>query len=151
MGRLPKSKVDKMIELIKEGYTIKEVAKKVGCSESTVSRIKKRLETVPEVDDEANLQAIILKVLYRILEILELSFRLEEETAELLVRPQAIEFTEQLMKIDPVLTKKALEESGFYEFHVKPILIEKEDRNSRREWIVLLKRYCPEKLAEIIE
>lgn len=137
--------------MIKEGYTIKETAKTVGYSESTVSRIKKRLETTHTNDEEANLQVFILKALYRILEALDLSFTLKEETTEFLVRPFAKEFTEELMKINSALGKKTLEESGFYEYQIKPILLENWDKYSKREWIDLLKRYYPEKLVDLIE
>jgi hypothetical protein len=150
MGRLPKSKVDKVIEMIRDQYTIKETAEKVGCSESTVSRIKKRLETVQEGDSEMDLPVVMVKTLYRMLEIMELSFTLKGETVDLFVRPLAKEFTEHLMRIDPTLAKRALEESGFYEYCIKPILIEKEDQALRREWIDFLKRYYPERLAELI-
>jgi len=92
----------------------------------------------------------MVKIMYKILEIVELSFALNEDVVELLVRPVAKEFTEQLMKINPILAKNVLEETGYYEYQVKPILTENIDKTLRREWIDLLKKYYPEKLAELI-
>jgi len=154
VGRLPKCKVDRLAEMLKQGYTLKEIAKEVHCSESTVSRIKKYAETKPmTIESVASLLSIeSIKAQYRTLEMLDVQPGCDKESAELLVRELGKDLTQQLMQIDTDLARKILKETRFYEYQIEPILVSRKDeeRILRQEWIDLLRKYWPEKLAELI-
>ena len=156
MGRLPKAKVDKIIEMLKQGYTFGEIEKKVGCSVSTISRIKSRREAKPEtVRNVSSLIMIeLVKTVYQILEIMYLSCGVDQELIQPFVSWLSQDLTEKIMRKDPELGKLVLEESGYYEGLIVPMLTKKLldiDENLRRGWIDLLKKYWPQKLAQIIK
>ncbi len=86
-----------------------------------------------------------------------LSLLIDEENVRDLIRTVSKDFTSTLADINPQIVKKILDDSVYYNDWIKPtILLENtdqlndNDKHYRREWIDLLKKYYPVKLAEIV-
>jgi len=158
MGRLHKSKVDRLTEMLRQGYTLGEIAKEVRCSESTICRFKKRIEAGPRMIEGANSQILLESVntLYKILQILENASSLGEKHEEDIMRGLAREMTDRLANIDPDLTERMLEDSGYYN-GIRFVLtldtaeLDENDMRFRKEWIDLLRKHYPKKLADVVK
>lgn len=157
MGRLPKKKIDIVVQMLKQGYTASEISKKALCSESTVYRVKKEYLGLPKTPESVNSRITkeLIKTIYSMLLILEFSFVLDEEDIEDITRDVAKTLTKKLAETDTKLAKNALLDSGYYE-NIKPLLItkptelSKRDTRFRGEWILILRKYWPETLAELV-
>jgi transposase len=58
MGRLPKKTVDAIKEMLRQGYTTPEIAKKNKCSNSTVYRISRRMKAESSARNDVNSQLL---------------------------------------------------------------------------------------------
>ena len=70
-------------------------------------------------------------------------------------RECAINLTEKILEADYELAKNTLFESEFFDYIMgllksKPEKLERDDRQYRQRWIKILKKWYPEKLAELV-
>jgi AraC-like DNA-binding protein len=161
VGRLPKNKTDRSVAMLRQGYTLKEIAKEVHCSESSVSRIKKQLEGSSKVIEDTDflILAELVKGMYRLLEILHVLFADDEVAVELLIGPMGRDLTEQLIQRNAEMIKRILEETHFFEWEVKPILTANTNgireaqyaEELRADWISLLRKHWPSALADLVK
>lgn len=157
MGRLQKKKIDKILQMLGQGFTGPEISKEVGCSISTVYRIKKDNLSAPKSveSDNYRINIELAKALYEVLLTLEFMPLLGEENIEYMTRSIAIKLTKRIVGIDSQLIRSVLENSDYYDFLrsliiAKPMELEQNDISFRKEWIGLLRKHWPQKLAELV-
>ncbi|MCW3989805.1 MAG: helix-turn-helix domain-containing protein [Candidatus Bathyarchaeota archaeon] len=154
MGRLSKKKRDRIRAMIQEGYTTKEIRLEVGCSGSTVTRVRKELNNGPQ-EKESTVESVLLKSLYQMHLGIEFNDILSEQELLNYFRECAISLTENILEADYEMAKKALFESDFFDYIMKllkskPEKVNRDDRQYRQRWIKILKKWYPEKLAELM-
>jgi len=106
MGRLSKAKRDIIQKMIREGYTTKEIVSKVGCSASTVARIKKEVNRNDEPKTESTIVFTLLRLLYQMYLGYELNHILNENDLLNYSRNCVIELTENILESDNEFVKK---------------------------------------------
>ncbi len=158
MGRLQKKKIDKILQMLGQNFTGLEISKEVGCSISTVYRIKKMHACItPKSVESSNyrINVELAKALCDVLLTLEFLPFLSEENIGCMTRDIAKNLITRLAEIDPKLVRSVLEDSSYYDYLrpiiiAKPVELEQQDIFFRREWIELLRKYWPDILAEFI-
>lgn len=157
MGRLQKKKIDKILQMLVQGFTGSEISTAVGCSISTVYRIKKDNLSAPKSVESDNYRVDIelAKALYEVFLILEFMPLLGEENIEGMTRSIAIKLTKRIAGIDSKLIRSVLENSNYYDFLrsliiAKPMELEQNDISFRKEWIEFMRIHWPQKLADLV-
>lgn len=99
----------------------------------------------------------LLRAVYDVFFILTLSLLIDEENVRDLIRTVSKDFTSTLVDLNPQIGKKILDDSVYYNEWIKPVFLlentdklNDNDKHYRKEWIDLLKKHYPKKLAEII-
>lgn len=142
--------------MIQEGFTTREIVSEVGCSASTISRTRKEFKNNIQQGRESTVEQALLKSLYQIFLGLELMYVMpEEEKLYTYFRDCAADLTENVLEADYELVKKVLFESGFFDYIMellksKPEKLNRDDQRYRQKWIKILKKWHPEKLAELV-
>lgn len=100
----------------------------------------------------------VIKAVYEILRTLNVMLYLEKELVLEFSDDYALEFTEALIKIDPDYAKPLMKDNPYLE-HMKIVILDlsipdtelagDNSRKTRKRWLELLKRHCPEILAEL--
>jgi len=141
--------------MIREGYTSKEIVLEIGSSASTVARIRKELKNSSRQKKESTVEYVLLKSLYQMHLGIELDSVLSKKELLNYFRECAINLTENVLEAEYEMVKKVLFESGFFEYIMgllksRPEKLNRDDQQYRLKWIKILKKWHPEKLAELI-
>ncbi len=154
MGRLSKKDRDRIRDMIQEGYTTKEIVSEVGRSDSTVARIRKELNNSRQ-KKESTVEYALLKSLYQMHLGIEFYKMVSNEDLFGYFRDCAIDLTDNSLEADLQMGKKVLFESEFFDYIMgllksKPEKRNRDDQQYRNRSIKILKKWYPEKLAELV-
>ena len=161
MGRLPKAKIDRINRLYKEGYTKKEIAKKVGVTRGTVAKYvddeDKMGKGVGKDSHSRLLQEIVttlydMLVLFNVMPYIQISelARFADEIACRLTETLAqisLEDAKRFMKNNPYIDYLS---GGILDFSKPDKEMGKEELKQRKTWLAMMKKHHPEKLAELV-
>jgi hypothetical protein len=160
MGRLPKKKVDKILEMLEQGYTTQEIVEEIGCSESSVHRYRKKMvktSSQPNETNNAPLFEILTDTILSMITHIELGLDQEqqENPGAAFWRYLPFNLLRQIANINPNLFKTVLNKSEFYVsigyiFSTDRKNLNDREKKTRSDLINLLKTYYPEKLGELI-
>ena len=156
MGRLSKKKRDRIRAMIQEGFTTREIVSEVGGSASTISRMRKEFKNNVQQGKESSIEHALLKSLYQMYLGFELNYdKSKQEKFLTYFRNCAIDLTENILEADDEMAKKVLFESEFFDYimgllEFRPENLNESDRLYRQKWIKILKKWYPEKLAELM-
>jgi len=155
LGRLSKKKRDRIRVMIEKGFTTREIVSEVGSSASTIARIRKELKNTGPQEKESTVEYVLLKSLYKMHLGIELKDILSEKELFNYFRECALNLTEKILEADYGMAKKALFESEFFDYIMgllksKPEKLNRDDLQYRQRWINILKKWYPEKLAELM-
>jgi len=156
LGRLSKKDRDRIRVMIGDGFTIREIVSEVGCSASTVSRMRKESRDNVHQSKELSVESALLKSVYQIHLGIELFNTIpNQEDLFIYFRDCAIELTDNILKVNSVLGKKVIFESTFFDYimsilKIRPEKLNENDKLYRQRWIKILKQWYPEKLAELM-
>lgn len=155
MGRLSKKKRDSIRVMIEKGFTTREIVSEVGSSASTIARIRKELKNNGPQEKESTVEYVLLKSLYQMHLGIEFKDILSEKELLNYFRECAINLTEKILEADYEMAKKALFELEFFDYIMgllksKPEKLNRDDLQYRQRWIKILKKWYPEKLAELM-
>ena len=159
MGRLSKEKRDLIDDMLRTGYTQKEIAEKVGCSVSSVQRRQKAIQPQAQNGDpyKALQAALVVKVfdLFSIMSVyLEFEHLREDAMNEL--NAQLIRFLYDIFDLDLELGKAIIDGSEYSTQIIGLIEIDSSSLSLRstelrKSTIKLLKKKYPEKLASLVK
>ena len=153
LGRLRKETVEQIEALSSQGFTATEIAEKLGVSRNTVSKYAAR---TPGKGYTAELE-IIFEAFFGLLRDLNTSALLDREDLAAIVDDRALEVTKKLLRVNKELAKKMLDlqvlhlkSANILDLVVPQEELCVEDLSLRKEWMALLKKQYPEKLAELV-
>ncbi len=156
MGRLSKKKRDRIRAMIEKGFTTREIVSDVGSSASTVARIRKELKNNSRQKKESTVEYVLLKSLYKMHLGIE-CFKMISDKEYLFgyFRDCAIDLTDHILEADFQMGNNVLFESEFFDYIMgllksKPEKLSRDDRQYRQRWIKILKKWYPEKLADLM-
>jgi len=159
MGRLTKTKIDEIQRLHQEGYTKVEIAEKVGVSRGSVAKYASEVPGRGEGQVQTpQLLHEMVKTFYELLTVLNVMPYLKIEDVAAGVDQMALRFTERISQISPEIAKHVIGDNPYIEYLRGDILdlskpdeeLDEETRKQRHAWLNILKKFCPEKLAELI-
>lgn len=169
MGRLPKRKRDKIKQMIEEDYTNREICDEVGVSEATVTRFRKKVKeekALAEGGPPSDRNGSVGKVVHELCEAYftmlgniylcagspeVLSEFADENARNLLMRIAQVDqaTADHLISGKPfinVLQKY----THVFNFEIPKEKLGKIQAWQREEWVKLLKKHYPSKLAELM-
>lgn len=168
MGRkVTEDEVEEWISLHERGYTYEDIAEKYGRHPKTVGEhIRQHRKTVRGrgegnlVDELVKAHFILLANLYAFPWIMESGDKLGEREWQDWIDGSARNLVKRIAEINPEVAKRLIEENQFIDqHHLTRVLnfklpkqkLEPAEVKRRTAWVKLLKEYCPEKLASLIE
>jgi transcriptional regulator with XRE-family HTH domain len=159
LGRLGKRKRDEIDEMLRNGYSQKEIAEKVGCSISSVQRRKKSIQ--PQSTGEDPVKALLGSTIFAVFDLastIAILYEFEElrEYASNAINTRLCQFIVDLFEIDLNFAKTILDHSMYSNqvlklVDVDPSTLDVNSKNHRKTIIEVLKKKYPEKLAALVK
>jgi predicted transcriptional regulator len=172
---LKRHQIEKILKLREEGFTLEDIAKKVGVSLSSVKKYLKQNRQQLKVESAFNssqplqkahkpLEQVVMEnraMIRKILELLcsdagivndtllALAYGEDEDECVKTLADMQLEFWQQMFNIDAELGKKLLLKQKPYEPYLEPI--NKKEKQYLAKWIGFAKEHCPELLAEFVK
>ena len=160
MGRLPKEKIDRVQQMLDDGYTAPEISKEVGCSESTVYRYKKKEMGNGE---EKTTEKFLLDLAKNYLQTIDqVAYNLwsanEEASGQFFQIHSSQSALELVAKCFRTLGEKPgrelvdayweLVKGKFLDIEIK--YLSSDEMKLKKEWVTFLRQHYPGKLAELV-
>jgi predicted transcriptional regulator len=161
VGRLSKKKIDEIQRLDREGYTKKEIGTMVGVSRGTVAKyIGKKPKIVDGVNKEdiAKLFHEVIVAIYDMLFMINVMPYLKITEVADLADALSLRLTERVAQVNQEYAKKLIKDNPYIEYLGSFILdlakpdheLDETERKQRKDWVALMKKHYPEKLAELV-
>lgn len=160
MGRILKAQIDKIREMFKAGYTLKEIAKETGVSEPTISKYVSDVSEESRGGPPSPLSPeveLLLQTLFELLASLSCAVHLEPELQSQVWDDQALKIATRLVSINKELAKRVLNDYVGYLKSVNVLNLSVPDtklfgpeQTLRRGWLNLLKQHAPELLGQLM-
>jgi len=161
LGRLTKAKIDQIKKLYGEGWTKKEISKKLQVSRSTVAKyagkeLEKELET-PGVSPSPVLE-VVVKNFFELLLNLNIATYLSKDDYPQIIDSTALKLLTEIAKTDKDFVKRLinnpyldyLRETCVLDLTVPDAELNGESVRQRKAWISFFKKYLPEELARLM-
>lgn len=161
MGRLTKAKIDQIQQLYQEGYTRKEIAEKLDISRGTVSKYVGEQPLRGEGLSEAQVQQLLhelVKSLFELLVHINVMPWLDDVYIADGADQMALKFMQRIAEASPKYAKSLVQENPYIKHLANGILdlskpdeeLDEETRKQRHAWVSMMKKFYPEKLAELV-
>ena len=161
MGRLTKVKVDKIQQLYREGYTKKEIAEKLDVSRGSVSKYVGEQPLRGEGLGEAQVQQLLHELVKSLFELhvhINVMPWLDDDYVADGADQMALKLMQRIAEVSPKYAKILMIENPYIKHLANGVLdlskpdeeLDEEARKQRHAWVSMMKKYYPEKLAELI-
>lgn len=153
MGRVPKSTIDEIRRLSREGYLQSEISEKLKVDRATV----KKYSVDKARQGNADELALLFEQFFGLLDDLDTFTLLDGEALSGMVNTRTVQTMRKLFKVNSNLAKRLtdpqvdrLKTQGILDLKVLDSELSLSDKRLRSEWEALLKESYPEKLAALV-
>jgi transcriptional regulator with XRE-family HTH domain len=161
VGRLTKTKVDQIQQLYEQGYTKKEIAEKLDVSRSSIAKYVRESPEGGGREAEAHIRQLLhelAKTLFDLLAHISVMPWLDEDFVADEADQMALKLMQRIAEVSPEYAKSLIKENPYIEYLKLGVLdlskpdeeLDENERNQRRAWVTMMKKYYPEKLAQLI-